>query len=190
MKISNSVKKLFIIVIIVVIIIIGLFLIFNSKKQATEEPVNNKEQEGEEKREEGTEEKTQKQLEEESPDIISLKSQLGLQARSFIERYGTYSSDSNYSNWRSLMFLMSEKLRQKTSKKISEAKDEGFFSYTTKVISLNSVDFQENIQAVFMAQVQERKDTSEETKSSQKTIELIIKKEGGQWKVDEINYQE
>jgi len=119
-----------------------------------------------------------------------LKSQLSLQARSFIASYGTYSSDNRYGNLKMLLSQMSAKFAQETAKKISlKEEGQGFISLTTKVVNFSLKEFDEESIISFIVQAQEREIRADQTNLKQRDFEIIFIKENDQWKVDEVSYK-
>lgn len=123
--------------------------------------------------------------------IVLLQGQLENRARFFIERYNTYSSDSNQENLRSLLPQVSDKFDGEINVRLREGVDQTdyFFSYQTKVLSLNLLDFTNNEKAIFSGQIQEQETEGEITKINYKMATLEFIYQNGEWKVDvvEIN---
>lgn len=181
-------RKNVIIIIVAVILIIGGIIFFLSQKGgpvSETEPLTNEEVSDKA----GPPEPEQATLVDPG---IALKSQLTLQARSFIERYGSYSSDSGYSNLKELLSQMSEKFAAETSARIeegpssAEATEGEFFALVTKVMSLELKEFIPESRALFSIQVQEQNMMPGQTDLLYKTVALTFIKEGNEWKVDEI----
>jgi len=177
-------KKFILIIIAIVIILIIIAVIILIQK---DEPISDITPLNQEEVSEEISSETEKEKEQVDQTAV-LKSQLGLQARSFIARYGTYSSDNRYENLNMLLPQMSAKLAQKIVEEIAikEEKQQGFFSSTTRIINLNLKSFDEKVEIVFIAQAQEQKVQSGQTNLIQKIIELSFVKENNQWKVDNI----
>lgn len=181
-------KKIILIIVAVVIILIIIVAIILFQKD--EPNLNLLSPDKEKINEEIILEKEKKEKEQVDP-IAILKSQLGLQARSFMARYSTYSSDNMYGNLKILLPQMSEKLAQETSKKISLKEDvQGFVSLTTKVISLSLKEFNEEAKIIFTGQTQEQEVNNGKTILKQRDIEIIFIKENDQWKIDEVIYKQ
>lgn len=174
-------KKTLILTIIVVLIIITVFLLVIKKNNFSQKNLP-----AEETEKEKTEEIEEKKQAAEDP-ITALKTRLTLQARFFIERYGTYSSDSNYNNRKAMENQMTKILFARVMEEISlESPSVGFYSLETKVINLELKEFSEE-EIVFLASAQERETKLGQRTVAAKTIELTFLKEGDDWKVDEIN---
>ncbi|MDD3102371.1 MAG: hypothetical protein PHE59_04485 [Patescibacteria group bacterium] len=120
-----------------------------------------------------------------------LKIDLTNQARSFIERYGSYSTDSNYENLQELLPKMAQPLRTETESRIQKGvkKDmavNDFFGLTTKIISINLDKFVPDSQAIFTAEIQEQAARLGQTDILYKTVKLTFIKSADEWKVGEI----
>ncbi|MBL7141508.1 hypothetical protein ISS21_00185 [Patescibacteria group bacterium] len=177
-------KKNIVIIIVIAVVVVGGIIFFLSQKggPVSETEVLTNEEAGDKT---GPPESEQATLVDPG---IALKSQLTLQARSFIERYGSYSSDSGYSNLKELLSQMSEKFAAETSARIAKGFEgqEGFFALVTKVMSLELKEFIPESRALFSIQVQEQNMMPGQTDLLYKTVALIFIKEGNEWKVDEI----
>ncbi len=175
---------LIIIAVIVILIIIAAIILIQKNDSISSQLPPDQEKVSEEISSEIEEEKEQ------VDPIAILKSKLGIQARSFIERYGTYSSDNRYGNLKMLLPKMSAKFAQETAKKISLKEEaQGFISLTTKVINFTLKEFDEEAVISFVIQAQEREIWSDQTGLKQRVIEISFIKENDKWKVDEVNYK-
>ncbi len=177
-----------IIIIVIIVILVAVILIWGFKTNWWSKKLASPQSETEEKKSSG-ESKT------ETPTVdreAVLKTQLIVQARAFIERYGTYSLDSGYQNLKELLPLMSEKLAGETSMKIAQGpgQQQDFFSFIVKIGSIDLSEFVPDVQAVFVAQVQEQEMRPGETNILQKTVRLIMLKQGEGWKVDSIEFSD
>jgi len=179
---NKKIILIIIAVIVILIIIAAIILIQKDKSISSPSPSDQKKVSEETPLE--TEEKEQ------VDQIAILKSQLSLQARSFIARYGTYSSDNRYGNLKMLLPQMSVKFAQETSRKISLKEEiQGFVSLTTKVMNLTLKEFDKEADIYFVVQVQEREIRSDQTELKQRVVEISFIKENDQWKVDEVSYK-
>ncbi|MDD5625564.1 MAG: hypothetical protein PHG83_00150 [Patescibacteria group bacterium] len=120
-----------------------------------------------------------------------LKINLTNQARSFIERYGSYSTDSDYENLKELLPTMAQPLQTETETRIKKGvKNDmavsNFLGLTTKVISINLDEFTPDSEAIFSAEVQEQAAHPGQTDISYKTAKLTLVKSADEWKVGEI----
>ena len=113
-KILNRVKIILIIAIIIILIaIVIIFLFFKNETPAINVKLdenNQTDQSAENSNEIKFEENSETKKEIISDEVV--KSQLILQARSFMERYGTYSFDSGFNNLKYLRSIVSQKLKE------------------------------------------------------------------------------
>ncbi|MDA2921735.1 hypothetical protein MYX07_00530 [Patescibacteria group bacterium AH-259-L07] len=136
-------------------------------------------------------EMTEAPAEEEGQMPSKTESELKLQARAFIQTYGTYSSDSGYANLVGLLDFMTDKLRQETQARIDSGvdKSEGFFSIIVKVGSIETLSFMFDARALFTAQTQVQEMKKGETKLSQQIVDVLFIKVGDDWLVDDIEFK-
>jgi len=184
-------KKNIFIAIIIVLLVGGVILILLSKGDVGVRPEDGSVPSvlTEEEKDSDVLEKIGEQEEEKFADpLIVLQKQLENRARFFIERYNTYSSDNNQENLRSLLSQVSNKLAKEIEarliKKINQ--DDNFFSFQTKVLSLNLSNFIDNEKAVFVGQIQTQEIHNEQTEIHYKTAILEFIYENQEWKVDNI----
>lgn len=184
-------KNIIILAIVIILLIIGFLVFFDfSSKKEIEKP---KETETGEEIELESESETELEPEktEEEKSLEALGAELKLKAQFFIERYGTYSSDSGYVNLKNLKPFMSDNLAEKVQERIDQGLEkEDFFSFSTQTGSVELIDLKKDENAEFLIEIQEKKIDSEETITKQKKVNLVFINQDGQWKVDEINYQE
>lgn len=119
------------------------------------------------------------------------ESELKLQARAFIQIYGTYSSDSGYANLVGLLDFMNDKLHEQTQSRIDSGIDQsqGFFSKVTKVGSIETLSFIKDSKALFTAQTQIQETRKSQTNLSQQIVDIIYFNIDGKWKVDSIEFR-
>ncbi|MBU4369608.1 hypothetical protein KKG58_02480 [Patescibacteria group bacterium] len=179
-----SKRNIIIIIIVVIVLVIAAVIILIQKDKPVLGPSPSDQKKVSEEISSETEEKEKEQVD----PMAILKSQLGLQARSFIARYGTYSSDNRYGNLKMLLPQMSVRFAQETTNEIAQKGEEeqGFSSLTTRIMNLNLKSFNEKAEIVFIGQVQEQEVKNEKIGLQQKIIEISFVKENDQWKVDEI----
>ncbi len=182
-------KKIIALIIIIVLIVGGfiVFSLFNKENIEKETPSELEETEE-------TEETVKEELtgeEEKQISLEALKSRLSIEARSFVGRYYSYSSDSGYYNLKNLLPLMSEQLTLVIKQKIDQGLPEnGFFSHTFIPSTVSLKEFKEDTRAVFLVQGQEEVRDEQGRSLNQKEVEIVFILEKGTWKVDEINDQE
>lgn len=183
-------KNIIIIVVVIILIIVGvIFLSIGKKNENGDGGVKSEEIAPERREEPGSDEIVIQDTEDEGDDLSAvIKSQLAIQARAFIERYGTYSSDSGFQNLRELLGAMTQDFADVISVKIDKGIEEEqvFFSVVLKVGSIKLKEFIADSRAVFSAQVQQQDMRKGSTDISTKTAELTFVKVGGEWKVDSI----
>jgi len=177
-----SKKNVFIIIIIVVFLIAGIVLMFLNNKDVSIELEKDLPKDISLDKEEQKEEKTVDPL-------VLLQKQLENRARFFIERYNTYSSDSNQENLYSLLPQVSDRLAIDIKIQLMPEVDQNdvFFGIQTKVLSIILSDFITNEKAIFESQVQIEETEGETTKIDYKTVTLEFIYENEEWKVNDIN---
>ncbi|MFA5175543.1 MAG: hypothetical protein WC430_03975 [Patescibacteria group bacterium] len=180
-----------IILIIVILVIIGgiTWFLISKKSQPVSE---NKNVINQSVNQENTADQNQIKTEKPAPTAEDLlKTDLTNQARSFIERYGSYSTDSDYENLKELLPTMAQPLKTETESRIQKGvkKDmavNDFLGLTTRVISINLDKFTPNSEAIFSAEIQEQAAHPGQTDISYKTAKLTLVKSADEWKVGEI----
>jgi|GEM_PF-1583727 len=181
---NKKLSVIFIIVVVIVLIAVAVFFLVKGKKQALG-PSSAEQTEESEDSAAGVASGTKEQVVESTED--ALKAKLAIETRFFIERYGTYSSDGDYGNFRALKGQMTDDLFSRVIVNV-DLKDrvDGFYSLETKVLNVELKEFGED-KIVFSASIQEKELESGETTISGKTAELTFIKDGNEWKADEIN---
>ncbi len=177
-----SKKNIFITIIVVVFLIAGTILMFSDKEDVTIEL------EEDFIKDISLEEEKESQQKIVDP-LVILQKQLENRARFFIERYNTYSSDSNQENLYSLLPQVSDKLEIDIKIQLMPEVDQNdvFFGIQTKVLSITLSDFINNEKAIFESQVQIEETEGETTKIDYKTVTLEFIYENEEWKVNDIN---
>lgn len=173
-------KKFIIIVVILIVIGLVFFFVFKKNILITREREIEKEI-------------SQLNFQKKVPEIISRerseKDELILQARSFIERFGSFSSDSGLLNIKELESIMSNDFKEKARKEIlSLQKGNEFFSLKTKILSLKTDEYIPDEKAIFKANIQQEEIKGKEKSIKYKTIKVIFNKIGKNWKV--VDYLE
>jgi hypothetical protein len=172
-------KIILIFLLILVLMLASLALYLNLKKKPTPASLPIKEEIKLEKKEEKRE----------IDPIERIKSDLIVKARFFIERYGTWSNQSNFENFYDLFPYMTEELKEKTLKKIQDLslKDKKkFYGITTNLLSINFKNFEVDKKAEIFAEIQQREEKDKEVKLINKKINLIFIKTENDWKVASI----
>lgn len=114
-------------------------------------------------------------------------------ARSFAERFGTYSNQNNFENIEHLMPYMTERMKHWATNYLEEKRANPVYAgiyhgITTKSLSITTVSYDTSDgTAEFFVKTQRRESTGS-TSNSQLTyqdIQIKFKREQGIWKVDE-----
>ena len=113
--------------------------------------------------------------------------------KSFIERFGSFSTQSNYENLSNLKIFMTTKMQQWADGFIEENQDESlneYYGIVTSVVSIKTLSFDNN-QAKFSVATQRRetKTQASEPNIFFQDIEVFLKAESGSWKVDAAEWQ-
>lgn len=120
-----------------------------------------------------------------SSDVISL-------SKIFVERYGSYSNESNFANTKDVLPLMTQKLASASQNYIDNAKvPEGYYGITTRVVSVkvNSFDESAGVGTLLVStQREESKDSPQNATVKYQDIELKFIKEAGVWKIDSATW--
>lgn len=116
-------------------------------------------------------------------------------ARSFVERYGSYSNQSNFENMEDLYAFMTERMKTTTAAFVKQQRQmsQGGSAYrgtTTHVLSV-SARSQDNDSAMLLITTQRQESSAGSTSGRvfYQSIELRLLKEAAQWKVDEANWK-
>ncbi|MDP3900386.1 MAG: hypothetical protein Q8Q23_04885 [bacterium] len=129
-----------------------------------------------------------------SPPRDTTKEDLRHIASSFVERYGSYSNQSGFSNLRELNLFMSNSLQAWMANYIAntnQADTNIYYGITTKAVVVEVVNYQEALgEAEFLVKTQraEAIGTSANTRKFQQDATVRMKKEGGIWKVDWVSW--
>jgi len=187
-------RKVIIIVIILVLVGGGIFFLMKKGKLGVGQPGTSTSSQEKESSVNIT--PTTKPEEEAADPYVSLKADLNLKARFFLEHYFTYSIDSGYENLRELLSMMSGKMRQEAEAKITRGvkadlppeilAQGGFYGITTKVLSLNLETFSPETIVSFSGGLQQQEAKSGITNILYKNAQINFVNEGGTWKVDSV----
>ena len=120
-----------------------------------------------------------------SADVISL-------SKTFVERYGSYSNEADFSNLVDVLPLMSDSFASQTESFIeqSEAPEE-YYGVSTSVITVEVVNEDEEsgvAQVLVNTQREEAIGSPQNISVKYQEIELEYVMEGGVWKVDSANW--
>lgn len=112
-------------------------------------------------------------------------------ANSFIERYGSFSSDSNHENLQALRSFMTEALQQ-TSAKLENKADTNkeFYSITTQAVTATITDYSAGATGATVEVSTRRTETKGLAPSTyfNQTARLQLKKVAEAWKVDMVKW--
>lgn len=109
-------------------------------------------------------------------------------AKIFIERYGSYSTDSDFQNIRDVQFLATDSLWQTISAQIGRSAGDGFVGVTTAVLSSEVTQMNTNSAQVSMTVAQEENKNGV-TNNYSKTVLVYMQKVSGSWLVDKFEWQ-
>lgn len=116
-------------------------------------------------------------------------------ARSFAERYGSYSNQSDFSNIEELYSFMTASLRAEMEDFVATSRsnrnaDEPYLGVTTRAISSRFLT-QSGARATVIVAAQrfERKGSAGGERTYYQDLELILVEETGVWKVDEARWR-
>lgn len=120
-----------------------------------------------------------------SSDVISL-------SKTFVERYGSYSNEADFSNLEDVLPLMSSSFADETQKFIDETTpSQNHYGISTQVITVNveSEDISGGtVRVLVNTQRQESIGSPQNSTVMYQEIELNFVKEGGVWKVDSATW--
>ena len=182
-------KKIVIVIVIVILVVLGIVFLLAGKKLSNK--LGGAESKVEEKT---TETKTEEQKETESNVVLEKqqeeeKMDLNLKARNFIERVGSFSSDTKDLNLKEVRSMMVETLFENLQNDLQadlEANKNGFYGKTTKVISLERTEFGPEVRAHFKASVQIQETKAEDINVYYQTAEITFLKQGDEWRAAEM----
>lgn len=110
-------------------------------------------------------------------------------AKIFFERYGSFSSDSNYENFNSLKPLMTDNANKEMEKHVKTVKEKnksGFYGVTTKVLSVKVDEMMDLSAKVNVSYQKQEKVGEKEPAISYGTAEMEMVKEGDVWMAERI----
>jgi len=122
--------------------------------------------------------------------ITQAKNSLVPLAISFVERFGSYSNQSNFSNIIELKPFMTSKMSRWADDYINKLKQETgsslvFHGFNTRVLKTDFISFDKDSSATIMLSTQREEQTGSRVNSRTfyQDIKLELVKEGGVWKV-------
>ncbi len=114
-------------------------------------------------------------------------------AKTFVERYGSYSNESDFANLRDLYPLMTDAFKAETEAYIEGTTiPETFYGITTRVITLKIDDYDETAgtaTVTISTQREEAVDSPQNVSVRYQDIELSLVMESGVWKVDSAQWK-
>ncbi len=126
-----------------------------------------------------------------------LKAQLEKIVSAFVERFGSFSNQSNYENLEDLMSLMTDNFKSWAENYIRQKRESGantsvYYGMITKTMNVSVVDFsQEMGEAEFNVSTQRQESLGSVANSrvfyQDATVRLV--EEGGLWKVTEMRWK-
>lgn len=114
-------------------------------------------------------------------------------AKTFVERYGSYSNEANYQNIRDVLPLMTSTFAEATEKELAtKTIPKGFYGMTTHSISVKIVTQDEETgtaNVLVSTQRIEENGSAQNQLIKYQEIELSFMKEAGVWKVDSATWR-
>jgi hypothetical protein len=113
-------------------------------------------------------------------------------AKSFAERYGSYSSQSNFQNLRDLSPLMTNSFQVETENLIATLEVEDIYhGVTTRVLSVDVSLSEDEVEATCQVQTQREEAwvSPQNTEVTYQILSLELVKSAGEWKVDGATWE-
>lgn len=114
-------------------------------------------------------------------------------ARAFVERFGSFSTESDYANIEDVMALATSGLQSRLQGIIAEARrtaGSAYYGVSTRVIAMEVVEETETSASLrITTQRQESIDSPANTTSSYKEIDVKLVREGDTWLVNDFSWQ-
>ncbi len=119
-------------------------------------------------------------------------------AASFAERFGSYSSHSNFQNMEDLKLFMTDKMKTWSedfvkTQALKQAGNTEYYGITTKAVTKKMVDFDESkgtAKVLIQTQRRETVGSAGNPVSFGQSIEVSLLKQGGTWKVDQAYWKD
>ena len=180
---SRRSKVITIFVLLIIAILLLLFFLFRARPQVAPEVIT-----------------TESETEEEVPSLFvpppppQIKREERLSAaplqsvaKTFIERYGSFSNEAEYANLRDILPLMTSDFAAETQRIIEAASpSEGFYAVTTRVITVSVDELDEDAGSARMTLTTQREEAIDGPQNISvkfQTMVLTFRKEQGEWKV-------
>lgn len=185
-------KKTIVIIIIVVIVIglaVALLLVdksFFAPKQ--EQPVNQEPITGQENNLPSPE----KGLAPVEPAVTltPLEQNLTVIARNFAERYGSFSTDSQFLNLKELKDFSTPKLQSELEAVITNEAAKEFYGVSSRAMKVEILDSSENAATVLVSLQREESRAGQDNFVYYQDLKLSLVKSGENWLIDEVQWQE
>lgn len=116
---------------------------------------------------------------------------LGL-ARSFTERYGSFSNQNEFENLERLLIYMTPRLQKETQAFVAsqEGKDNSvYYGVTTDAVSVRLEKLEEQKAVVFVSTRRKESREGSATNAFSQTARIVLVKDGGEWLVDKFDWQ-
>ena len=123
--------------------------------------------------------------------FLQQKDALTTLARTFIERYGTWSNQSSFENFIDLYSYMTDGLKTDTqnfivNQQATFSADAAYYGLTTRVLSLDLINIVADTSAEFSANIQQQETKDGQTTILTKKTVLDFIKQGADWKASQI----
>lgn len=176
-------KKIEIIVAVLVIVALIVVLVLVLKKPADQAQVTGPGDQQPSERVIDRVSQVDSRTKESPPDIV---------ARTFVERFGSYSTDIDYANVEDVMSLATAGLTTKLAGLLADARsapESGFYGVSTRVISMDTVEqTEEAAQIKIKTQRQETFDNPSNTSVRYQDISVELTKSGNRWLVSNFTW--
>lgn len=116
---------------------------------------------------------------------------LGL-ARSFTERYGSFSNQNEFENLERLLIYMTPRLQKETQAFVAsqEGKDNSvYYGVTTDAVSVRLEKLEEQKAVVFVSTRRKESREGSATNAFSQTARIVLVKDSGEWLVDKFDWQ-
>lgn len=125
--------------------------------------------------------------------FLQQKDTLTILAKMFIERYGTWSNQSNFENFIDLYSYMTDGLKTDTQNFILRqltafSANTTYYGLTTRVLSLDLTNIVADTSAEFSANIQQQETKDGQTTTLAKKVTLDFIKQGADWQVSQISF--
>jgi len=126
--------------------------------------------------------------------FLQEKDNLTTLAKMFIERYGTWSNQSDFSNFTDLYSYMTDGLKTETqnfvlAQQTALKTTSTYYGLTTRVLSLSLANIVTDTSAEFTANVQQQETKINQTAALSKKVTLDFLKQGADWRVNQISFK-